>query len=479
MVLALLIIMGASATAFAADIEPVTLELDGQVIETEVPPTIIQGRTMVPAKFLFEAMGGTVDWMAESRQVKVVLRGTAVLLTIDSQVAFVNGIAEEMDVAPVILNQRTLIPAAFVSEKLGCTVNWINETRTVRITSPPAPEKTQVTAVTWEEDDEGYRVVVQANGQLGGYKSYAYDSPDRFVLDIANVKMGIDTEGEEGSVDINGQVLTRVRFSQFEEATVRVVADLEEQIPGKISLSEDKHTLFIEFGKEAESPGETEGQGNADDPALEAMDIPSLDWRAQSKLIFIDPGHGGTDSGSLAYDENKAVIAMEKDLNLSIALRLNQLLKAAGANTYILREGDESISLYERPAIANSLNADLYVSVHNNSSDYASPNGTETLYYNKPTDSTYGYTSKAVADAVQAELVKNLGLKNRGTKNSPMMAVLNRSEMPAIIIEGAFLSNASELAYIMTDEFKEAYAVAAARGIIKALNTGVKALQPL
>lgn len=127
------IFIGAGAV-FAAE-ETITLKLDGKVVQTEVPPIIISGRTMTPAKFLFEAMGGTVEWIAETQQVRVELSGTSVLLTIDSRTAQVNGQNKTMDVAPIIKNQRTLIPASFVARELGCGVTWINDTQTVEITS--------------------------------------------------------------------------------------------------------------------------------------------------------------------------------------------------------------------------------------------------------------------------------------------------------------------------------------------------------
>ena len=83
---------------------------------------------------------------------------------------------------------------------------------------------------------------------------------------------------------------------------------------------------------------------------------------------------------------------------------------------------------------------------------------------------SYGITSKELAAYIQKELVAEIGLKDRGIINCPHLAVLNKSLMPAVIIEGGFLSNPDDLAVMLTEEFKEAYAVAAARGIINSLN---------
>ncbi len=79
-------------------------------------------------------------------------------------------------------------------------------------------------------------------------------------------------------------------------------------------------------------------------------------------------------------------------------------------------------------------------------------------------------TSKELAAYIQKELVPEIGLKDRGIINCPHLAVLNKSLMPAVIIEGGFLSNAGDLQIMLTEEYKEAYAIATARGIINALN---------
>lgn len=482
----LVVVSVATGVAFAAD-PPITLELDGKVVETEVPPIIVSGRTMAPAKFLFEAMGGQVDWDNDARKVTVVLNGTTVVLTIDSNRAQVNGTDVTMDVAPMIVNRRTLVPTSFVAEQLGCKVEWLNDTRMVRITSPTSAGSTNITSIDTEGlNNDTYRIIVQGDKEIENYKGLMYDAPDRYVLDISGALLQVSVDGIEGKLVTDNGVFTSVRYSQFDATTVRVMADLTGDVTAELNLSADKKSIYIDL-KARDGSGQDNSQnnngnngnngangGSTGTPAdITGLGIPQLDPSLSDKLVFIDPGHGGTDSGALGKDSNGKIIQMEKDLNLTIAMRLNELLQGAGVKTYILRSDDSSIALYDRPALANQLNASLYVSIHNNSNESATPNGTETLYYNKGTEAGYGYTSKNIAESVQSELVKGIGLKDRGAKSSPFLAVLNRSQMPAIIIEGGFISNAAELKYMMTDSFKEAYAVGAARGIVKALNASV------
>ncbi len=86
----------------------------------------------------------------------------------------------------------------------------------------------------------------------------------------------------------------------------------------------------------------------------------------------------------------------------------------------------------------------------------------------------YGIQSKDIAQNVQNEMVKSLGTHNRGIKNSPEMAVLNKTYMPAIIVEGAFLSNESDFEMMKKADYTDKYALAVAKGIIKSLNEAYK-----
>lgn len=125
--------------AFAT--QPITVELDGVLIDFDQEPQIVNDRTMVPVRAIFEAMGASVDWDAESKTVTSTLGGTTVTLTVDNPVMTVNGTNRMLDTAPVILGDRTLVPARAVSESFGCSVNWIGEERQVRIYSKKFLEK--------------------------------------------------------------------------------------------------------------------------------------------------------------------------------------------------------------------------------------------------------------------------------------------------------------------------------------------------
>jgi len=365
-----------------------------------------------------------------------------------------------------------MIPVRFVGESLSCGIGWDDASRTVLISSPAVSDTTVVSDIRIKERDDYYRVTIEGNGVFKGYRSFAYTDPERFGVDIKNAVLDPDEfdsgdmKGGRIKADRGNDIFSAVRFSQFDKDTVRIVVDLKEKVAGRVSFSEDKDKIYIDFDKDRAREHEELGDVTSD-----GLDV--VDWRAANKLVVIDPGHGGNDPGSQAI-RNGVEVLNEKDINLDIALRLNRMLKAAGVSTYMLRTEDTSVSLYERPAMANVANGDLYVAIHNNSSP-VNPNarGTEVYYYSKKCEPDYGIYSKRLAELVYKELLQRLGTEGRGVKSEPAYAVLNKTNMPAIIIEGAFLSNDDDLKLMLSDEFRENYALAAAKAIIQVLNESV------
>lgn len=178
----------------------------------------------------------------------------------------------------------------------------------------------------------------------------------------------------------------------------------------------------------------------------------------RTPVVVIDPGHGGRLPGAIYGG------VMEKDLNLDIARRLNALLKEEGIKTYMTRYNDSHVSLYSRAALANRVNADLFVSIHNNagSSWYS---GSMTLYY----PARGRFAGRHFAAIVQEELVKTLGLRNLGIYPRPRLAVLRRTRMPAVIAEIAYMTNRYDLEKLRTPSFRQDAAEALKNAVIRAL----------
>jgi N-acetylmuramoyl-L-alanine amidase len=179
-------------------------------------------------------------------------------------------------------------------------------------------------------------------------------------------------------------------------------------------------------------------------------------------LVVIDPGHGGSDPGAVSGG------VQEKDLNLSVALKLNKLLKAKGVNTKLTRSTDVFIGLYERTDISNDLDADLFVSIHHNAYKESS-NGTETLYNNDKGSYGVGFSGLSFAKIVQNKMVEKLGFYDRGVVNRPNLAVLKGSKAPAVLAEIGFITNPTERSKLITERYQNLAAEALCDSIIEAL----------
>ena len=108
--------------------------LDGQLVTLDTPPVIVSGRTLVPLRPIIEGLGGVITWVPETRSVEVVFNGTTLLLQIGNRTGVVDGKAVILDVPAAIMNGRTMLPVRFVSEHLGADVQWAPLTKTVTIT---------------------------------------------------------------------------------------------------------------------------------------------------------------------------------------------------------------------------------------------------------------------------------------------------------------------------------------------------------
>lgn len=107
--------------------------LDGEYISFDVQPRLIDDRTMVPMRGIFEELGATVNWDAATQTVVVQTEETIVSCTIGKKELIINGVKKAIDAAPCIVLGRTLVPIRFISEAMNCTVSWNYQTRTVLI----------------------------------------------------------------------------------------------------------------------------------------------------------------------------------------------------------------------------------------------------------------------------------------------------------------------------------------------------------
>lgn len=123
----------------------VDLYVDLDKIETDTPPTIVDGRTLVPVKAIFDALDAEMTWDGATKTAFGVRGDTTVEIKIGSTTVYVNGEAQTLDVPAQIINSRTMVPAAFVSKALGCDVTWHDKTKTAAVADKTKGQKYYVT----------------------------------------------------------------------------------------------------------------------------------------------------------------------------------------------------------------------------------------------------------------------------------------------------------------------------------------------
>ena len=256
--------------------------------------------------------------------------------------------------------------------------------------------------------------------QLSEYKTLLLKNPPRLALDI--------TPAYLTSLIANPSCLSpiaKVRWSQFshEPPTVRVVFELEKEtsvdIRSKPSLIEVRFGSLL--GKEAK--------------------------KLANLRIVIDPGHGGSDPGAIGASGLK-----EKDVNLDIAKRIKNLLPSV----ILTREDDVDVSLQGRVDFAYQVNADVFISIHNNALPKGQGTGSETYYYRED--------SFSLAQFIHEAMVSKLGLLDGGVRRRGFY-VIKHSPCPSVLIEGAYLSNPEEEKLLASEEFRQKIAEAVVEGL--------------
>lgn len=204
-------------------------------------------------------------------------------------------------------------------------------------------------------------------------------------------------------------------------------------------------------------------------PEIKKTEETTLSYGIANKIIVIDPGHGGFDPGAWRGD------VLEKDITLQISKKLAERLSQAGAMVILLREtdcalipegDDEAVGglkhqdLANRVKKANEAGADLFISIHANADLSPKWSGAQTFYNSKSEQ------SKALAEAIQEELIRILGNTNRKVKTGNYY-VLEHTEMPAVIVEVGFISNPREARLLTSSEYQSKLAYAIFSGIVK------------
>ena len=190
------------------------------------------------------------------------------------------------------------------------------------------------------------------------------------------------------------------------------------------------------------------------------------------RAIFLDPGHGGSDSGAVSNG------LREKDLTLSVYNKVSSRLASLGYSVLTSRNTDKDVGLVDRADQANKSNADMFLSIHFNAGGRGASYGIETYYYKarpeyipainkaKHNDPERLEKSRKLAQKIQQSLVRKTGAYDRGVKRETF-AVLRETSIPSILVELGFIDNQEEANKIKTNEYQEKLADGIVDGIVE------------
>ena len=377
--------------------------------------------------------------------------------------------------------------------------------------APPVPEdeptpgpdekpsaRTLVTGIFHVSSADASSVIIDIQGEVQ-YEAHRLGSPERIYIDLHDTSLAPGMFGK--TIEIGDARLERVRIAQPRKGISRVVLETTGASDFSVSLQSNPYRLVVEIRKRgAHDLGVPDLPKTANKPQTALL--PAAPARTQNKLegqlrtrvpkfrLVLDAGHGGWDLGTVG---RKGL--MEKDVVLDIVRRLGKLVEnRLGAEVIYTRQDDNYLPLEKRTEIANLAQADLFVSVHANSSDDSSARGSET-YYTNTYSSLRARTSDADAEGAAAENVNwnNVDIRdkvqrsrrfaaavqhalyhalatqipdmrNRGVKKASYV-VLTGTSMPAILAEVSFVSSPADEARLKNSTYRQKIAEGLYKGI--------------
>jgi len=404
--------------------------------------------------------------------------------------------------ARVILLVATVllfVPAALAPAIAATSAGAPSNSRAIR-------SKVLVTGVRSTSSDGNARITVDLSqetkfevGRL--LDNLAKGAAPRIYVDIYGAQLAV---ASKQPVQVDNDLVRQVRIGQYSADVVRVVLDLQNRTAHNAFMVADPYRLIIDVAGERHAAGSDNSARRANqEPATRKplqttnkMGAPTAVSNGLRKVV-LDPGHGGKDPGALG----PGGIA-EKEIVLSIAKKLAVKLKTEmGTEVVLTRKDDRFVPLEDRTLLANSQDADLFISLHVNASPNADARGIETYYLDNTTDEAAirlaareNATSRknisdlqfilsdmmqnmkledsiTLAHRLQAALVSGMSkfmgdVKDLGVKKA-LFHVLVGARMPSVLVEMFFITNKNESRAMTDPNYQDAMVDALFEGIQK------------
>ena len=305
-------------------------------------------------------------------------------------------------------------------------------------------EKISHNLMTSEQGDTYLHIEINTNREVKNFS--IQENPNnkyQLIFNIEDAQISNISRQEK----LDGNIAKKV-FLQEKKDTVQGKIYLQEEVNNNYKIySLGKKGIAIDiFNSVVNTPV-------ASDVALS---------KVKNKIITIDPGHGGSDSGAVGPNGYT-----EKEGAFAISQKVASILNQSGAKVVMTRDSDVDVygpnasarnELQARVDVGNNANSDIFVSVHCNAFVNPAANGTQTFYYGS------SYQGQRLAQSIQEKMIEANGLRDRGISTCNFY-VVKHSYMPAVLIETAFITNYDEEALLSDDEWQTTMAKAIAEGI--------------
>ncbi|WP_270348343.1 N-acetylmuramoyl-L-alanine amidase family protein [Megamonas funiformis] len=305
-------------------------------------------------------------------------------------------------------------------------------------------EKISHNLMTSEQGDTYLHIEINTNREVKNFS--IQENPNnkyQLIFNIEDAQINNISRQEK----LDGNIAKKV-FLQEKKDTVQGKIYLQEEVNNNYKIySLGKKGIAIDiFNSVVNTPV-------ASDVALSNV---------KNKIITIDPGHGGSDSGAVGPNGYT-----EKEGAFAISQKVASILNQSGAKVVMTRDSDVDVygpnasarnELQARVDVGNNANSDIFVSIHCNAFVNPAANGTQTFYYGS------SYQGQRLAQSIQEKMIEANGLRDRGISTCNFY-VVKHSYMPAVLIETAFITNYDEEALLSDDEWQTTMAKAIAEGI--------------
>lgn len=382
--------------------------VNGSPIQSDFTPYVTKGRTFVPVRELTEGLGAEVNWDGENMTVEIKFGEKTILLKINSDVTYVDGkkkIVEE-DQVPKL----ALYSSPRVETKTMIPLRFVSETLGYN--------------VSWDEKTSTVLIATGENISSEVVKTATIISDDDLKEE--------DKKNKNSSVEFQS--------SNEKKETKNAQKNNKNKIYEKAGLTEDEYKV---------------------DPKTRKVSKGFVQKGERIKIV-LDAGHGGTDSGAVSTIDKTVT---EKALNLDMIERLNERFLMLGYDVILTRSEDEYIKLLDRARISNTSEADIFLSIHFNSTTNSTSKGIEVLYASEKNVIIKSVEQVHLAKAIQKELIESTGSTNRGVKNRADLIVLNKTKNVAALCELGFLTNREDMENITNSSYLDTMADAIVRGV--------------